>query len=805
MTEITLKIYQISTYIDQEKTKVRLFCRSDNNKKICLEDVGFDYFFINISTIDPGAVLTHLKQYNKDESKIRIDRVNAEIQDVPGDFLKIYTPSVKITEELVKELKQIHGCECYEHDVSFEKKYLLEKQIFLNTTYVAEFNERKLAVNSEISGDLISLKEGTSKIEPKILYFDIETYDDGRGINYDANPILMISLYGDVEKVLVSQKYTSKIQYVEQYNNEKELLIAFEKYIKEYNPDILCGYNIKGFDIPYILRRAEILNCTVSFGATHIQQLKNKQKFFAEGVLLFDIYQLLKNILRSSIPDGVLTLKNVSKTILKETKKEVVISDLSKIWSDPDKTQEIDIYAEYCLIDSKLCEQLFNYFKYDIWEFAHMINVNIEELAHVSFSQIVEFYLIQRSREFNQIIPNKPETDIINIRSEMRFQGAFVFDPKPGLYENIAVFDFRSLYPSIIESHNITKGRLLMKKVENCFSVPGKPYFFAKEPKAFIPTLTEHIISRRGRLKELLKTAPEEEKPILISRIGTLKVIANSLYGYLGFYMARWYSFECAESVTAFGRHYIKKVIDLFNEKGLTVIYSDTDSIFILLGNRVVRDATQLAEEINETLPGLMNLELENTYIRGIFVEQRGSQRGAKKRYALLDQKGNLKVAGMAMVRGDWSPVAKKMQRSVLETLLSTKNAMNAREKVITEIDSLEKRPLADFIIKTKLTKNIQDYETKGPHVAAAMRMKDRGEYVRGGSVISYIVIKGDSTKIGDRARLPDEVDIKEIDFEYYVENQILPSLEGIFEVFKVNISDIKKKGDQKALSSFFK
>lgn len=805
MTEITLKIFQISIHSEENLTTARIFGRSKEGQKVCLEDTTFDYFFVNVNNIDPEPIITHIKQQNKEQAKVRVEKVDAEIHDTPKKLLKIYTPSTIITESLVKELKEIHNAECFEHDVEFERKYLLEKQIFLETTYTAEYLEKKIECNADITGELIKLQESSEKINPKILYFDIETYDNGKGISYDANPILMISVFGDEEKVFVAQNYTTNHKKVQLCKNEKEMLVEFENYVKKYNPDILSGYNIKGFDIPYLLKRYEIHKIPVSLGASGINTLKNKKKIFAEGVLLFDIYQLLRNIMRNSITDGIFTLDNVSQKLLHEKKIEVELPELSKVWDDPDRAREIDTYVEYCLKDSILCDQLWEYFKYDTLEFARMLNVDYEQLTHLSFSQIVEYYLIQRSREFNQVIPNKPDQEDIKTRSDLRFQGAFVFDPKPGLYENIAVFDFRSLYPSIIESHNITKGRLNRKKIDNSFEVPGKPYFFEKEPKAFIPTLTEQIIERRGRLKELIKTTDEKDKPILKSRILTLKIIANSLYGYLGFYMARWYSFECAESVTAFGRHYIKEVIETFNKKELEVIYSDTDSIFILLKNKDIDYAIKLADETNEKLPGMMTLELENIYDRGIFVELRGVQRGAKKKYALLDKEQNMKVAGMIMVRGDWSGVARKIQREVTETLLKTKNVGLAQTFVKEQIKKLSERPLKDFVITTRLKKPVEEYETKGPHVIAAMRMKEKGEYVRAGSNISYIIVKGDTTRIGDRARLPEEVDKKNIDYEYYIDNQILPALEGIFDVFGIDINEVHNMKDQQSLNSFFK
>jgi DNA polymerase I len=801
MAEVICKLFQISFDHSSDKIIAKLYGRSLDGKKICLLDTAFDYIYAE-TTKGYDVVTSFLESFG---TAIRYEKLDAEINDTPISLLKIYTPSVAITETLVSALKK-EGISCYEHDVGFERKYLVEKQLSYAKTYRASYTPENHSFRADIVGRLDSFSETNEDIIPRVAYFDIETFDDGGGINYDKNPILMISIITDIKKVLVAKSYPTTRKDVEVFTSESDMLERFKDIIQSFNPDILCGYNIKGFDIPYLLRRYEIygVNFDIGLNFSSVVVERNKKKFSLEGILFFDVFQLLRYIMRAAIPDGSLSLDNVSKKLLQTSKREVHLAELSSIWNHEQTDSSLDVFVDYCLYDSELCIDLFNYFKYDILEFSKMLNVTYEELSQLSFSQIVEYYLINSSREFNQIVPNKPDPDEVRSRSLLRFQGAFVYDPQPGFYENLAVFDFRSLYPTIIESHNITKGRLFGTEVSDSIKVPGKPYFFKQKPKAFIPSIAESLISRRGRLKELIKTVSEIEKPILASRIGTLKVIANSLYGYLGFYMARWYSYECAESVTAFGRDYIKQVISIFEKKDFKVIYSDTDSIFILLGNQDISVAESLAEEVNSELPGLMQLELENVFSCGIFVGIRNVQKGAKKKYALLDNSGTLKVAGMAMVRGDWSKIARMTQKEVIEILLKERNVSKAKQYVIETLAALHKKPLDEFIISTKLTKPVDEYESKGPHVVVAQRMMQRGAAVRPGSYIKYVIIKGEKGKIGNRARLPDEVSVSAIDHDYYIENQILPVLEGLFDVFGYDITELKNNKNQQSLDSFF-
>ena len=84
----------------------------------------------------------------------------------------------------------------------------------------------------------------------------------------------------------------------------------------------------------------------------------------------------------------------------------------------------------------------------------------------------------------------------------------------------------------------------------------------------------------------IIKDQIDEKFAILDARQNSLKLLANSFYGYLGFFAARWYSIECAQATTAFGRYYIKDVIAKAEESGFKVIYGDTDSLFTTLGDK---------------------------------------------------------------------------------------------------------------------------------------------------------------------------------------------------------------------------
>ncbi len=307
------------------------------------------------------------------------------------------------------------------------------------------------------------------------------------------------------------------------------------------------------------------------------------------------------------------------------------------------------------------------------------------------------------------------------------------------------------------------------------------------------------------RIKEIIKEENEEKHIFLEARQNSLKLLANSFYGYLGFFGARWYSIECARSVTAWGRFYIHKVIDKAQKEGFVVLYSDTDSVFLTLDGKTKTDAENFAKEINMELPGLMELEYEGFYPNGIFVSAKIGHFGAKKKYALISEKGILKIKGFETVRRNWSLIAKEVQENVLEIILRENDTVKALEYVKNVINELrtKKIPLEKVTIHTQLTKEILDYANKGPHVAAAQRLKNKGKHIAPGSIIKYVVTQGNDI-IRNRVKLPEEIKETDYDSDYYIHNQVIPAVERIFNVLGYRKEDLLETKEQTKLEGFF-
>jgi len=406
------------------------------------------------------------------------------------------------------------------------------------------------------------------------------------------------------------------------------------------------------------------------------------------------------------------------------------------------------------------------------------------------YGRLVEQYIIKNSIDENRVIENKPSESDISSRMRTKVVGAFVYQPTPGVYKNVRVFDFRSLYPSIIIAHNIDP-YTLSEEGETEIYLPHKKVCFKKEG-GFIPALLKNLLEKRGQIKSDLKKVDSDSElgKELDAQSYAIKILANSFYGYLGFYGARWYSIDCAAAITAMGRKYIEGLIKTAEKHGIEVIYGDTDSVFLLDSEKI----KEFEKEVNDYLPDPMELEDEGHYSSGIFLEKKGSETGAKKRYALMDKSGKITVKGLESRRGDWSKLAKNAQLEVLKSVLTDGKGDIALKIVQNIISNIRERKITveELVLSNKLTRNLSDYVAIGPQVAAGRLMEAKGKVVGAGTVVNYVISEGNSKLVRDRVKLSEDVDINEIDEKYYIDKQVIGATYKILELFGYTEDQVK-------------
>jgi len=184
-------------------------------------------------------------------------------------------------------------------------------------------------------------------------------------------------------------------------------------------------------------------------------------------------------------------------------------------------------------------------------------------------------------------------------------------------------------------------------------------------------------------------------------------------------------------------------------------------------------------------------LDLEDFYTRGLFVAKRGTTVGAKKKYALIDKDGKVKIRGFETVRRDWCRLTRNLQSKVLIRYLKDGNEKEALKILKNVVKRLKERKveLGDLVIRTQLRRPLNKYLSEGPHVVAAKKMKTKGIPISTGMLIEYFIGEGEGKRIGDKVYLVEEKGKYNID--YYLKNQLLPAVENIFDVFGIDIRAI--------------
>jgi len=720
-------------------------------------------------------------------------------------FVSNYKDSHSIADKLnFPEIDKIRG-----YDINLISRYIMDRKVFPLVWYNVEGEvlnnspefggiDASFDVDIVLKAEKIEKSGEQPEFKPRILAFDVEAdeFEIGKG------NILMVSLYGtNFRKVLTWKHCSTKQDYVECFKDEAEMIEKFVEYVKSYKPDILAGYFSDGFDLPYLKARAEKNNIRLCLG------LDNSQPVFSRGVMtsgsIFgivhaDIFKFISTVYSPYMQSETLSLNEVASELLGEKKAEFDFAKLEKMKEDDWRN-----FFAYNLQDAHLTFKLTEKIWPDLLEFSRIIQEPLFEIIRDRMSSHVENYVLHNIGKFNEIPEKKPLHDEITLRRSLgKYGGAFVLQPTPGIYENICFLDFTSMYASVIVTYNLSLSTLSDSgyKVELADGIA----YFSKE-KGFFPSMLEEIINLRKKYKAEHKKNPTA---LLKARSNAYKLLANASYGYQGFFGARYYCREAAAATAALARKNILDTIEKIKKQGFNVIYSDTDSIAFLLGNKTEHEVLDILKKINSELPGVMELELEDFYERGIFVSKRTTKAGAKKKYALISKNGKIKIRGFETVRRDWCSLARAVQSKVLESILKTGKPDESLKYVDSVIKKLRKKetPKEELIIKSQLTKPLSDYVAVSPHVTAARKMMQLGMPVKPGMIIEYYVAEKKAREKGkmlvrERIKLPEEKG--EYDSDYYIGHQIIPAVESIFEVFGIDLKQMSEKKKQMKLGEF--
>ncbi|XP_075696282.1 DNA polymerase delta catalytic subunit isoform X2 [Rhinoderma darwinii] len=858
---------------------IRTFGVTADGNSICCHIHGFaPYFYVPCQT---GFQQEHLNDFKKELNNIVIkdmrsnkDQLSQAVLAVDicmkenmygyhgkriTSFLKItmafprlIAPAKRLLEQGIRIGSLPMQCyQAYEANIDFEIRFMVDNNI-VGCNWIelpaGKYRIRKESRGGEVNNDnpkkvsLTQLEVDISwadlishpaegewqKIAPlRILSFDIECAGR-KGIfpEPEKDPVIqianMVLRQGEkdpfIRNVFTLRTCASIVgSQVLCFENEGALLRAWADFVRIIDPDIITGYNIQNFDLPYLINRAQTLKVErfpflgrmqnmrsvirdSSFQSKQMGRRENKV-INIEGRVQFDLLQVLLRDykLRSY------TLNAVSYHFLQEQKEDVQHSIITDLQNGNEQTRRR--LAVYCLKDAYLPLRLLEKL---------MCVINYMEMARVTGVPLN--YLLSRGQQIkvvSQLLRQAMKQDLVMpvVKSEggEDYTGATVIEPVKGYYDvPIATLDFSSLYPSIMMAHNLCYTTLLQSGSIEKYGL--NPEDFIKTPtgdcfvksnlrKGLLPEILENLLSARKKAKAELKneTDPFKQK-VLDGRQLALKVSANSVYGFTGAQVGKLPCLEISQSVTGFGRQMIEKTKQLVESKytlangykaDAKVIYGDTDSVMCKLGVQTVSETMEVGREAAEWVSSHftppIKLEFEKVYFPYLLIN--------KKRYAGLyfsssaTTHDKMDCKGIETVRRDNCPLVANLINTCLQKILIDRDPMGAVEHAKDVISDLlcNRIDISQLVITKELTRTADEYAGKQAHVELAerMRKRDPGSAPNLGDRVPYVII-GAAKGVAAYMKSEDPIYVLEnnipIDTQYYLEQQLAKPLLRIFE-----------------------
>ena len=792
-----VQILDIDYITTDDGPVLRIFGKSKDGKAVCIFYHGFlPYFYAEgLGRYEKELRTEPCEKGVVGEGKKRLYRITLKN---PAD-----TPVWR------EKLRQ-EGIKSYEADILFKYRFMADLGLsgFGWVEVSGDPVQTKIVPLSCIKAKKLVPVEIDENVELKKLAFDIECISEtGNVPDPKKDPVILISMafsppfQGKTALVLSTRQGRG----VEFCRDEKEMLETFLKILRDFDPDILTGYNCNNFDLPYLLDRMAKYGIKAYFGRCDqkpatARKVGTRYRITLPGRIVADTYEIVKKDFLLQRYD----LDFVGKTLLGEGKKEILrLKKIREYWRGDD--ERFSRLVEYSRFDSvlalKLLEKLDLLGKYIA--LSRVSGILLQDALEGGESQRIENFLLREFNKRGYVLPCKPEGEY---RTE-GLEGGEVLEPVKGLHTNVAVFDFKSMYPSIIKAFNICPTTL---DPNGEIETPSGARFLSPEKReGIIPKIVERLMKERQEVKKKLKAEENEEKRrVLDAKQWALKILANAFYGYFGYSRSRLFNLEIANAITSCGRDIIlkskKKVEELY---GFRVIYGDTDSLFVEIPEkdlkRIFEIGERVAKELTQRLPKGIELEFEKVFIRFLPL--------TKKRYAGLAvvPKGDgweekIETKGIETVRRDWCPLVEKTLKSVLEILFK-KNDIKQAVSCFKEVaEKLLKGEIAisDLIITKTVTKSPKSYAGIQPHIEVIKKIQKRGGEAPGiGDRVGYVIVKG-TQNVSKRAEDPAWVEEKRIpiDPQYYIENQLLPPLERLFSALGVSKSELLGNGRQAGL-----
>jgi DNA polymerase elongation subunit (family B) len=613
----------------------------------------------------------------------------------------------------------------------------------------------------------------------KRVALDIEVYTPMMGRVPDPIkaefPIISVALAGTdgLKKVLVliregfsHGKNMGEVE-VESFDSERELLRRLFEIISNY--PLVLTFNGDDFDVPYLYYRSLKLGLTpedVPF------DLGSRDTKFLHGFHV-DLYRFFFNkAVRNYAFEGRYSEYNL------DTVAQALLG-ISKVKLD-DSIGAIDTakLIEYNFRDSEITLNLTTFQGELVWKlivlFSRISKLGIEELTRTEISAWVKNLYYWEHRKRGWLIPLKEEiterTSKLKTSAVIKgkgYKGAMVIDPPVGVFFDVTVLDFASLYPSIIRNWNLSYETVDVKECKELDEVKDEEgnvlHTVCKDRPGITAVITGLLRDFRVKIykKKAKQKGIEEERRTLYDVVQRgMKVFINATYGVFGAETFPLYAPAVAESVTALGRFVITSTVKKAEEMGLKVLYGDTDSLFIYKPRSEV--LKKLVEWVKEAFG--LDLEVDKSYRYIAFS-------GLKKNYFGVLENDKVDIKGMLAKKRNTPEFLKeafKEARDLMAKVRTPEEMEKAKQDLTVKVKEVyaklrnKEYNLDELAFRVMLAKDPNSYEKNTPqHVKAARLLREFNVQVLPRDVISFVKVKGrEGVKPVQLAKLP-EVDVE--------------------------------------------
>lgn len=765
----------------------------DSGNRVLVIDKNFVAYFYAVveEGVNPKKVVEEIEKETH-ASIAKLEVVERKFFGKPIKAVKVYCKNPEDIVKYAKVFRKLEGVkDCFEDDIRSSMRYLIDNNIAPCGWHEVEVDEEKSMLN--VQADKIYAAKSSPKLIEKteipklrVLVFSIICYSREGSPKPDRNPVIIIS---------TATSNGEEKQFLADGNkNDKQALQAFLNYVRNYDPDIIVGYGTNTKDWQYLNERCKKLGLRLTVDRVGTEPHTSVYGHVSlTGRINIDLsdyadeFPEVKVKTLENLADYLGVMKLENRTLIDEI-------DFADYWDNKDKREILKKFSSdntRCVMG--IAEAILDF----AMQLSNLVGLPLDHVGTAAVGFRVEWFLIKHAQKIGELVPRRIE------QPYRPYAGAIVLKPEAGLHENIAVLDFKAMYPNLMITYNLSPDTYVPPKEPipkiGVYEAPEVKHRFRKEPAGFYKEVLSYLISVRDEVRKRMKTLNPKsvEYRVLDARQKAVKVITNASYGYAGWIGARWYVKPVAEAATAWGRYTILNAVDLAKKIGLRVIYGDTDSMFVKYEPEKVE---KLSREIEEKFG--LEIKPDKIYVRIFFTE-------AKKRYAGLLPDGRLDIVGLEVIRGDWAAIAKKVQEKVLEIILKEQSPKKAAAFVQQCIYELRQKqvPFRDLIIWKTLTKPAEEYEIKASHVEAAKMLKEKGWELAVGDKIGYVVVVG-AGRLYERVKPYIFASYDEIDVDYYVSKQVVPAAARILESFGITeeqllTPSVGEKGTRK-LTEFF-